>query len=241
MTMARPADVTGPDPRARDPLADVSRSVRLQFWLAGTLGPAIVRLLGRTVRWRFVIDPATRAILDAGTPHIWAFWHGQILPLTYTHRGRGAQVMVSHNKDGELITRVIEGLGFGTVRGSSSRGGVAALRGLLTQLRRGRAVAITPDGPRGPRHHVQDGVVAVAARGGAPILPLGVHLSGVWRLDSWDRFEIMKPFARAVVTFDAPIVVPRDATDDLDRWRTEIADRLHAANRHAEEEARRGR
>jgi len=239
--MTTPADATGASPDEGGPLAGVSRSVRLQFWLAGSLGPLVVRLLGRTVRWRILVDPETRALLDAGTPHIWAFWHGQILPLTYTHRGRGAQVMVSHNKDGELITRVIEGLGFGTVRGSSSRGGAAALRGLLTQLRRGRSVAITPDGPRGPRHEVQDGVVAVAARGGAPVIPLGVHLVHAWRLDSWDRFEIMKPFGRAVVTFDPPLTVPRDATDDLARWREIIGERLARANRRAEEEARGGR
>jgi hypothetical protein len=187
------------------------------------------------MRWRIEIDPALQAWLDAGNPVVWAFWHGQILPLTYTHRDRGAQVMVSRNKDGELITRVIEGLGFGTVRGSSSRGGAAALRAMLVQLRRGREVAITPDGPRGPRRQVQDGVVAVAARGGVPVAPLGVDVRPARELRSWDRFVVPRPFSRAVVVMDAPLSIPREATSDLATWRQVIASRLDAANQRAED------
>ena len=214
--------------RPRNPLE------RVQFFVAETLGPLAVRGIGRSMRWTWKVHPDTAAKLEEGRPVIYAHWHGRLLPLVYTHRGLRIQVLVSWNKDGELITRVIERLGFRTVRGSSSRGARAALKAMVRQGREGCAMAITPDGPRGPRHEVQDGVVVVAALTGIPVIPTAASADRAWILRSWDRFFIPKPFSRGSVVMDEPIQVPRDAVDDVDTWRLRIRDSLRAATAEAD-------
>ena len=124
-------------------------------------------------------------------------------------------VLVSQSKDGEYISQVIHRLGMGTVRGSSSRGGVRALLQMAKLGRDGHSLAVTPDGPRGPRHVVQPGLLSIAARSGLPIVPLTSGARSAWRLGSWDRFEIPKPFTRLRVITGKPISIPSTASGEL--------------------------
>ena len=183
----------------------------------------LVRGLGAT--WR-IDRSATRAWereLAAGARCIFAFWHARMLPLVYTHRGRGVVVLVSRHRDGEWIARLIERLGFGTVRGSSTRGGEEAMRGLLSAAARHPMLAFTPDGPRGPAERVKPGVVWLASRTGLPVIPVATAASRAHVFRSWDRFRVPLPFARVHVAYGDPIAVPPGADDAaLERARLEV-------------------
>jgi lysophospholipid acyltransferase (LPLAT)-like uncharacterized protein len=196
-------------------------------WLAA----AVNRLLARAARVRRLHVERDVEAIKTSTAVIYAFWHGRfwLLPKHLGHPG--VTVLVSRSTDGEIIARILNRLGHHSVRGSSSRGGREALSGLVAVLEAGRPVAITPDGPRGPRQEAQMGAVALAARTGCPIVPVGVSARPNWTLGSWDRFQIPKPFARAVVVFGEPLRVPREG--DLEPWR----DRLQRALDSLQDEA----
>jgi lysophospholipid acyltransferase (LPLAT)-like uncharacterized protein len=164
-----------------------------------------------------------------GTPVIFVFWHGQLLPLVHVHRHEGIVVLVSEHGDGEYIARIIERNGFGTVRGSSTRGGTRGLRRLVRVAREGRDLAITPDGPRGPRGDFKPGALVVAQMTGLPVIPLAVGASAAWRLRSWDGFLVPRPLSTVRVEYLSPRYVPRDASrDDLESMAAVIASELDA-------------
>lgn len=155
----------------------------------------LVRLCSAT--WRVVReDQGTLDQALADGPAVFAFWHGQQLPLIATHRGLGLVGLVSLSRDGALLAAVLQRLGFQVARGSSSRGGARALRDCLAALGAGRSPALAVDGPRGPRHTVRIGAAALAAATGAPIICCVAECWPVLRLRSWDRFEIPLPGAR---------------------------------------------
>lgn len=181
--------------------------------VAERLGSAFVGALGRTIRFEITGRAGWASRRAQGEPVIFVFWHARILPLAHLHRGGGAVVLISEHHDGELIARIIRRRGFGTARGSSSRGGAQGIRALLKALREGRDLAITPDGPRGPARHMKLGPLIVAQRSGAPIVPVAVGGARVWQMRSWDRFMIPKPFARLRVVYGDPIHVPRGTTE----------------------------
>lgn len=194
-----------------------------------TLGAAVLRALAATWRVRVTNPDVVEELRRRRQPFLHILWHGQLLPLLWTHRGRGVAVMVSEHRDGELIARVAESLRFRTVRGSTTRGGARALLGACREVEAGHDVAVTVDGPRGPAGSVAPGALVIAQRTGAPMVPTAASASRAWRLRSWDRFMIPKPFARVVVTYGAPIMVDaesvRDAAADVDR----VRDALDAA------------
>jgi len=184
-------------------------SDRLPWWLgpAAMLGAACVRLLGRT--WRYRVDDAPEyvAALGAGERFVYAFWHSGILPLAVSRRDECIAVLVSRHRDGELIARLIEGLGYVTARGSSTRGGDQGVREMVAWAGRDRHLAVTPDGPRGPAGRVKDGLFYLAARTGRRVVPIGVSCSPEWVLRSWDGFRVPRPFARVCVIHGAPIAL----------------------------------
>jgi hypothetical protein len=149
-------------------------------------------------------------------------------------------VLASRSRDGELVARYVRHFDIGVVRGSSSRGGSAAVRQLVSTIRTGDDVVIVPDGPRGPARRLQPGVVALAAMTGAPVVPVGFGARPARTLATWDRFVIPWPFARAAFVFGAPIVVSGEADREAAATRIEraldeataLADRL--ATRAAE-------
>ncbi|HEU4642397.1 MAG TPA: lysophospholipid acyltransferase family protein [Gemmatimonadaceae bacterium] len=183
--------------------------------LAVRLGGVVLRLLARTWRIREVNRAPSQALRDAGRPVIFTLWHGEMLALLWHHRREGITVLISEHGDGEIIARVAESLGFRTVRGSTSRGADRALLGMSRVVQQGGDLAFTPDGPRGPARVFAPGALIVAQRSGAPIVTLAVTTRRCWRLRSWDRFMIPKPFARIAIAYGAPAPVdaptPREA------------------------------
>ena len=147
------------------------------------------------------------SVTSSGRQPILALWHGRILPGLHYFRHRGIVVVTSQNFDGEWIARILHRFGFGTARGSSSRGGARALVQLRRDLAGGRAAAFTVDGPRGPARVVQPGVAFLAALTGQPILPYHIESDRHWTLNSWDRAQIPKPFSTVALVVGAPIHV----------------------------------
>lgn len=197
-------------------------------WWLSRLGTAFLRVLGATwrVRRQGVAPPDWRCI--------GAFLHGDLLMMAHVFRGFGGAVLISQHGDGELIARVIERMGNHPVRGSTTRGGARAVRELLTAWST-CPWGITPDGPRGPRGSVQEGVIMLAAEGQRPIYPIGFAFSRGRRLRSWDRFAIPAPMARIVVHIGEPLVVPADVESSRrPALAAELAERLAAAGQAAE-------
>ncbi|MCK5131492.1 MAG: DUF374 domain-containing protein [Candidatus Sabulitectum sp.] len=167
----------------------------------GTAGRILLSILGRT--WRVSrLRPSTGI---RGNSVLYAFWHGEQLPLIFTHRGMGIQILISRSRDGSLVSAICEKMGFKTVRGSSSRGGASAARQLVGALRKGNAVAITPDGPKGPPEIVKKGVSLISKRAEVPVVPYGVCAFPAVRLKSWDSFMIPLPFAKLVISEGKPV------------------------------------
>jgi lysophospholipid acyltransferase (LPLAT)-like uncharacterized protein len=194
--------------READPGAEVRvGALPWRVRAAVAVGVPLLRALAGTWRVRTVNREGWDALRRDGTGVVLALWHGQMLPLLTTHRDSGIAVLISEHRDGEIIARVARAFGVGTVRGSTSRGGSRALLEMVAHLRRGGEVAITPDGPRGPRHRFSPGALVAAHRSGVPVVGMAAHADRAWRLRSWDEFEIPKPFARITVAYTAPIRV----------------------------------
>jgi lysophospholipid acyltransferase (LPLAT)-like uncharacterized protein len=198
--------MTAPDWRA-------SASKRLQAKLIASLGYRLAAALGGTLKWRTEGLEHFDAIIRGGRQPIMAFWHGRILPATYYFRRRGIVVITSENFDGEWIAGIIERFGYGTARGSTSRGGRKALLQLTRDLAAGKPAGFTIDGPRGPARVAQPGAVWLAKATGHPVLPFHLEASRHWTLDSWDRTQIPKPFATVAIAMGEPFDVSPDADD----------------------------
>ena len=190
-----------------------SRGMRdgLRFRLAGSVGGCVLDALFRTATFDVIGEENYAPVRDRGTPCFMVIWHGRLLPAGYYHRGRGMVGLISRSEDGEYIARVLRRWGYGAVRGSSSRGGMPALREIVRLARSGRTIAITPDGPRGPRQKLKPGVLAAARATGLPMVPVAAGADRAWWFESWDRFLVPKPFARIRVAYGPPLEVPRDA------------------------------
>lgn len=185
----------------------------LRYALVERVGGTVLDALMHTARLHVTNDSAYRERTEQGKPVIFALWHGRLLPLGFLHRGQNIVCLASRSSDGEYVTRVLQHWGFGVVRGSSSSGGDTAFRELIRVVRAGRSVAVTPDGPRGPRERLKAGVLQLAQLTGAPVVPLAAAASRSWWFVSWDRFLVPQPFARLHVEYGEPIFVSRDTGD----------------------------
>jgi len=188
-----------------------SRSKRLQARLISAVGYPVIAALASTFRWRAEGVEHLDAVARSGRPPIMAFWHGRILPATVYFRRRGIVVITSENFDGEWIAGIIERFGYGTARGSTSRGARKALLQLKRDMAAGKPAAFTLDGPRGPAEVAQPGAVWLAKVTGNPVVPFHIESSRHWTLRSWDRTQIPKPFATAAIAIGEPLEVPADA------------------------------
>jgi lysophospholipid acyltransferase (LPLAT)-like uncharacterized protein len=188
--------------------------------LAAGLVFALIRGVSATVRYRWAPQPKTYPNI-LNQPAIFCVWHNRLsLCLVVYHKlvqvhfpDRRLAAMVSASKDGGMLTRVLEHFGVQPVRGSSSRRGRQALLELTSWAEQGLDLAITPDGPRGPRYIVQDGIAALAQLTGFPIVPVSYFLSSKVCLKSWDRFQIPLPFARCEIRLGEPVLIPRGCSD----------------------------
>lgn len=200
-------------PGALDPPAEWTALDRIRFAVVATAAHWVIRAIGPTLRWEVEGWENFREVEAAGRRRIFTFWHGRTVMAAWFYRNQGIVVMVSRNKDGEYIGRVIRRLGYGTARGSSSRGGGRALVQMLRELRRERDVAFTVDGPRGPRYVAKAGPVWLAARSGHPILPFHVSARNRWEFSSWDGFQVPRPFTRCFMLVGSPLYVREGATE----------------------------
>jgi len=203
--------VSAPAERAADWRA--SRSKRFQARAIPWLVAPIIGALGRTYRWRVEGAEHMDAIGRSGHPPIMAFWHGRILPATLFFRDRGIVVVTSANFDGEWIAAVIRRFGYGSARGSSSRGGARALVELRKLMAQGRGAAFTLDGPRGPAGVAQPGAVFLSQVTGHPIVPFHIEASSAWTAKSWDRTQVPKPGATVAIAIGEPYVVTTAADE----------------------------
>jgi lysophospholipid acyltransferase (LPLAT)-like uncharacterized protein len=174
----------------------------------------IIRLAGVALYWLIRVIGATIKFEVVGWEHhteeeplVYCFWHNRIPAATYFWKNRGIVVMSSQSFDSEYIARFIQRFGYGAARGSSTRGARSALIQMIRAVKSGRSAAITVDGPRGPIYEAKPGALLLAAKSGAAILPFSISLARSWRLPSWDRIEIPKPFTRAVVVIGQRIKV----------------------------------
>src|SRR6266508_6078565 len=204
-----------------------SRSRRLQAKLIALVGYRLVSMLGSTLRWKTDgLEHFDRIVRDGHQP-IMAFWHGRILPATYYFRRRGIVVITSENFDGEWIAGIIERFGYGTARGSTSRGARKALLQLKRDMAAGKPAGFTIDGPRGPAKVAQSGAVWLAKATGNPVLPFHLEADRYWTVNSWDRTQIPKPFATVAITMGEPFAVPDDVDDAaIEAARVSLQDRL---------------
>lgn len=166
-----------------------------------------VLLLARTWRTEVRDRRFWADLVAARRPFVFLLWHEMLLPLLLHHRGQGVAIVVSEARDGRYLAALGQRLGYGIIFGSSTRGGVRALLRAVRALQEGAPVAFTPDGPRGPRREVKAGVVLAAQRGNAMVLPVAAGADRVWRLRSWDRFLVPKPFARVRISYGPPFAV----------------------------------
>jgi len=200
---------------------------RMQVATIAGLGYPLINALGHTLRWRVEGLQHFDAIHASGRQPVMAFWHGRILPATFYFRRRGIVVITSENFDGEWIARIIERFGYGTARGSTSRGGKRAMLQLVREMRAGRAAGFTLDGPRGPARVAQAGAVWLASATGNPLLPFHLEASSHWSLRSWDRTQIPKPFSTVAIAVGEPMEVPGEASAEiLEQSRQELERRL---------------
>lgn len=208
-----------------------TRKEELFLRSGSSLGAGFLHALGTTWRVSWVGKNHIADLERAGSNWIFAFWHGWLLALIFTHRRRGIKVLVSTHRDGELVARVITKLGFGAVRGSTTRGGGRALF-TLAGLRDEVPLGIAPDGPRGPARCVQPGVIYLAQRSGLPIVPLTSAGNPCWRAGSWDRFAVPLPFARCAVGYGEPLWVPAHLSgEEINELCTKLEGRLNMLQR----------
>ena len=197
------------------------------------LGRGALQLLARTWRFRVVNAKALNELRGTGRSFIFSLWHGQLLPLLWHHRDEGVTLLISEHRDGELVARAAESLGYALVRGSTTRGGDRALISIIRELQAGREVAITPDGPKGPPRKYAPGALIASQRSGAAVLPVVAVADRAWRLKSWDRFMIPKPFARVTVAYGNPTNVlattPRAAAEEAPRFEAIMNDTIGTA------------
>ncbi|HUF49236.1 MAG TPA: lysophospholipid acyltransferase family protein [Longimicrobiales bacterium] len=184
----------------------------LRYALAAAVGGVLFDVLMRTLRWHVDNEDMYQRFTRDGRPVIFVLWHGRLLPLGFRHRNQRIVGLASRSADGEYIARLLRHWGVGVIRGSSSSGGDSAFREMVRTIRSGSSIAVTPDGPRGPRQQLKPGVVQLAQITGAPIVAIGAAASRAWWFESWDRFLIPQPCARVYVDYGEPVVVPRTAT-----------------------------
>jgi lysophospholipid acyltransferase (LPLAT)-like uncharacterized protein len=194
--------------------------LKLQGWPARigiAIGFRLLQLWARTLR--FEIDDRANVIGTPAEPrYIGALWHNRLLLLPHVIQRflpqRHGAALISASRDGALLADLVQRFGFDVVRGSSSRKGVAAMLQLADVMANGRDAVITPDGPRGPAYEIGGGIVFLAQKSGAAVVPINMEYSSYWRLKSWDRFILPHPFSHVRVIFGVPHSVRPTANDE---------------------------
>ncbi len=208
---------------------------RLVFYLATRLAWRLILFFGKTAR----ITLRNRAYWDelenSSRGSLLLVWHGKMMLPIYVMRSMRIVAMVSEHSDGEMLAQTVHRLGYKTVRGSSTRGGMKAFRKLLKALKQGEIGTLLPDGPNGPRQVLKKGSILLAQRAGVPILPITFAAEHPIVFNSWDRFTLWRPFSRVVLLYGKPIVIPRDLDEtELEAHRQAVEDAMKQLERDAD-------
>jgi lysophospholipid acyltransferase (LPLAT)-like uncharacterized protein len=203
-------------------------TVRTRDRILADAGWALAWVIGRSLRWREEGGENLAAARASGRPVLLVFWHNRLLHACYRLARERLVMMVSQSRDGDIIARIAHDQGIAAVRGSTSRGGTAAIRALARAMKEhGRTGGITPDGPRGPRCVLQPGALLAARLAGALIVPVGVGFSRKKVFASWDAFQLPHPFARARLVFGDPVEPPSGDGAAFEAARADLERRLN--------------
>lgn len=209
----------------------------------GLAGAVVLRSWMSSLRFRLVclgqdVDPYAPAV---AARYIYSIWHENLLFPVYFYRRSGMRYLISRHADGQVLAELARHLRVPLVRGSTARGGVAAVRRIMREGGR-RHLAVTTDGPRGPRRRVQPGVIYLAANTGMPVVPTGIAYQRPWRLRTWDRMALPRPGTLVTAVAGEPVRVPAFAgRRRLEEYRRLVEARMHEATRLAEAWADTGR
>ena len=182
---------------------------KIKRWLITKIVILLIRTIGFTIRVKQVNKGSLRKALQEYDSVIITTWHQNIFLSVWLLRNQELTALISSSDDGEIISKVFNHFGYSAVRGSTTRGGIIALKQLVNLLKRNTSVAITPDGPLGPPKKIQSGVILLAKNAGVPIIPWHYETRHQWKLKSWDSHKIPKPFSSVVESFGEPFHVPR--------------------------------
>jgi len=211
------------------PLDNYPFKQRLLIKITASALYLMFHLLGKTLHYEIEGWENLEQVENSGHFPIYCFWHNRIFAGTYFFRNRKIIVMNSLSFDGAYMARFVQKLGYGSVRGSSTRGGTGALVELIRLMRAGFASAFTVDGPRGPKYVAKEGPVVLAKKTGNPMLPFLLECKSYWQVNSWDNAQIPKPFARVKLMIEKPIYVASDAENGvLEDKRAELQHALDA-------------
>lgn len=212
-------------------LPEIERTAPLDFEgrAVAKIGATVLRTIAATWRVELVGDDVMGRFMSSGVSAVFSLWHGQLLPHIWYHRNRDLIILVSEHRDGEIIARVARSLGYGVIRGSTTRGGGRAILEVVSAVRAGRTVGITSDGPRGPAKVFAPGAIIAAQRSEAPLVPAVAWASAAWRLSSWDSFMIPKPFAKVRIAYGDPIYVTDNSARNAAMRTAELEQAMAAA------------
>lgn len=202
-----------------------------RFRIVKKFGPHLIRALIGSQKIKFINKNKFEKIEKKYGTVIYAFWHNRMLPLTYTHRDQDVHIIISEHKDGEYISLVTDGLGFQSIRGSSTRGGVKALKKAVA-VSKNYNLAVTPDGPQGPKYTVNKGILYLSYRCQKPIIPVSWDSDRKWILNTWDDFIIPKPFANTRLIYGDAIFIKKK--EDINRMRAYLKTKLIALEKRVE-------
>jgi len=200
----------------------------------GRLAWLVMKIIGKTMS---IEELGTKNLpREKGKAVIYVLWHGRLFFPMFCLRNKEITALVSEHRDGEIITSSLESAGYDTVRGSTTRGGARALAKLVRLVKEGAMTAFTPDGPRGPKWYFQPGAIYVAAKTGAPIIPLAGSVNRAFYFKSWDSFQFPIPFSKGVLIIGEPYYVTGGLDEDnIEFHRAELERRLIRLNREADE------
>ena len=201
---------------------------RITEAIAPSLAYWYIRLLQATVRRRYLNREALDRAASQSGAQIYVFWHSRLVFIRFAYFGGKGFVLQSQHRDSRMLGRVMSRFGLGQIWGSTTRGGMSAVREVLRKVKDGYSLAIAPDGPRGPQRRVQPGVITLARMTGVPIVPMTYSARPSRRLGSWDRMTLPFPFGRAVFIYGEPMTVDRHAdVAEEERLRVALEDELN--------------
>ncbi len=208
---------------------------RFYLWLAKNIAGFLFRIIRITSRIYVVGGEHRRQLYEFGERCIFTVWHGSVFAPIMNLMDEGIIVLVSEHGDGEIIARILKNLGFGLVRGSTTRGGSRAVAEMVKRLRTPGKIAITPDGPKGPYRKLKMGAVVLAQMTGAPIIPIASYSDNRLLLNSWDKFQVVIPFGKCVIVYGLPIRVDSELTPgELEEKRKFVEREMHKLDSLAE-------